>query len=71
MKLGQTDMVKNVNVRVFSGTDKVGPIAHLGWTEMLRSGIEILHCNLDRTDRLSRFDRNVMKGNREITIPSR
>ena len=33
--------------------------------------IESLHCNLGGTDRSSRFDRNVMKGNREITIPSR
>ena len=31
---------------------------------------ESLHCNLGGTDRSSRFDRNVTKGNREITIPS-
>ena len=32
---------------------------------------ESLHCNLGGTDRSSRLDRNVTKGNREITIPSR
>ena len=30
-----------------------------------------LHCNLSGTDRSLRLDRNVTKGNREITIPSR
>ena len=32
---------------------------------------ESLHCNLGGTDRSSRFDRNVTKGNREFAIPSR
>ena len=31
---------------------------------------ESLHCNLGGTDRSLRFDRNVTKGNKEITIPS-
>ena len=41
MKLGETDLVQNVNVRLFSGTDminSVGPIAHFGETETLRKG---------------------------------
>ena len=32
---------------------------------------ESLHCNLGGTDRSSQWDRNVTKGNREITTPSR
>ena len=33
--------------------------------------IESLHCRLGGTDRSYQLDRNIMKGNKEITIPSR
>ena len=36
-----------------------------------KSETESLHCNLGGTDRSFRLDRNVTKGNKEITIPSR
>ena len=51
MKLGRTDLVQNVNVRIFGGTDSlisVGPKRYERETESL-------HCNLDGTDRSSRL----------------
>ena len=53
MKLGQTDLVQNVNVRVFGGTDKVnsvGPIAHFGDTETLQRETESLKSHLGETE---------------------
>ena len=32
---------------------------------------ESLHCNLGGADRSSQLDRNVTKGNKEVSIPSR
>ena len=51
----------------------------LGGTDLLfsvrpkcyKKETESLHCNLGGTDRSLRLDRNVTKGNREITTPSR
>ena len=68
LKLGWTDF-GNKQTKSWSGklggTDSlisVGPKRYERETESL-------HCNLGGTDRSSRFDRNVTKGNRKITNP--
>ena len=69
-KLGETDF-SNRLVESWSGK--------LGGTNLLVSvGLrryeretESLHCRLSGTNRSSRLDRNVMKGNREFATPSR
>ena len=68
--LGETD---------FGNGHTEGWSGKLGGTDLLilvrpkryEKETESLHCKLSGTDRSSRLDRNVMKGNRETTIPSR
>ena len=62
----------------FGNNQTEGWLGKLGGTDSLISvrpkryegETENLHCNLGGTDRSLRLDRNVRKGNREITIPS-
>ena len=75
--LGETDHMNSMRPISVIGTwrvgqaNSVGPIAHFGETKTLEKGTESLHCELGGTDRSSRLDRDIMKGNREFVIPSR
>ena len=82
-QLGETDFVRvraerNLGETYFGNRQTESWSGKLGGTDSLISirlkryerETESLHCNLGGTDRSSRFDRNVMKGNRKITIPS-
>ena len=69
-KLGETDLVISFPeswLGKLGGTDLLFSVR----PKCYKKETESLHCNLGGTDRSLRLDRNVTKGNRDITIPSR
>ena len=66
-KLGRTDFGNKLTRGLVRQT-RWDRFAHFGETEMLLGETEML---LGGTDHSLRLDRNVTKGNKEITIPSR